>query len=441
MPRPAHGRRARLVATVVCLAALAGAIVSARARADRPAKYSRLQRLEQWTTALERHQPGEADAALNVFADWNAREFAELKITFYSALQLVRDPRTRTFVLPGNTPTARARQVFYARDEIRLLLDLAKRLRELGEKHLLHRGAMLHMDAVVLGTGSDSRDEKQRSEFFVFRFDDGQGLNNQEALGQWDVARFLLDNVRSDPKDFLSKPQEDDWVRRWYCTLVAFMLYQQHFNVNDAAGGLALFPDDPELLFLAATLHETLAMANVQEPLRRAEKTRLAVGVKTTGAELDEAENLLRRALKVAPSFAEARLHLGKVLGDRGQHKEALPALAQALSVIKNQDLLYYGQLFTGRSAAALGQRSEARAAFERAATLKPTAQSPLLAMSQLAYSGGDADEAAALLARVAALPSLETDDPWWFYSVTVGRFFKPSHEQIVESLRQEMPK
>jgi hypothetical protein len=63
------------------------------------------------------------------------------------------------------------------------------------------------------------------------------------------------------------------------------------------------------------------------------------------------------------------------------------------------------------------------------------------MALSQLAYSRGDASEAAALLARVAELPALETDDPRWFYATAAGRFFRLSHEGLVESLRREMPK
>jgi len=78
MPRPAAGRRARLLLAAVCLAA--ATIAALDAQTDTPQKYSRLQRLEQWTTAVERHEPGQADGTLNTFDDWSAREFTELKI-------------------------------------------------------------------------------------------------------------------------------------------------------------------------------------------------------------------------------------------------------------------------------------------------------------------------------------------------------------------------
>jgi hypothetical protein len=44
-----------------------------------------------------------------------------------------------------------------------------------------------------------------------------------------------------------------------------------HFNVADAERGLELFPDDPEMLFFEACLHETLASPAIQEPLRKSE--------------------------------------------------------------------------------------------------------------------------------------------------------------------------
>jgi tetratricopeptide (TPR) repeat protein len=300
---------------------------------------------------------------------------------------------------------------------------------------------MLHTDAVVLGTGTDTRGAARRSDHFLVRFDDGQALNNVDALGQWDTARFILEHVRPDLKDFRPRPAGDDWVRRWYRTLIAFQLAQQHFNVKDVARGLDLFPNDPEMLFLGGVLHETLAAPAVQEPFRKSDEMRRLVEVGMAGPEFNAAEGLLRKAVKASPDFVEARLHLGRVLAEQNQHDEALPELTRALSAIKNEDLQYFGHLFAGRSAAALRQFAAARRSFERAAALRPSAQSPLLAMSQLAYSRGDVGEAAAMLARVPQQASLERDDPWWIYSLTVGRFFTPSYEEIAGDLRKEMRK
>ena len=436
MPRPVLGRRARLTLGVVCLVTAAA---TASGQTATPQRYSRLDRLEQWTLALEGHVPGEADGALRTFGTWSGREFLEFNVTFSSALALVRDPKIRTFLRPAPRGTRPSVQVFYSRGELNRLIAVADRLRAIGENPMLRRGAMLMMDTVVLVAGSDSRGEARRSDFFVYRFDDGQGLDQSDALGQWQTARLLLEQIRPDPRDFQPNPAGDDWVRRWYRTLVAYMLSQQHFNVGEATRGLELFPDDPETLFLQGVLHETLASPPIQEPFRSSDDLRRSVRIGSAGSELDTAERLLERAVKRSPDFAEARLHLGRVLAEQAHHQEALPELRRALSLIKNMDLRYFGYLFVGRSEAALGRIAEARDAFERANELRPSAQSPLLALSQLAYSGGDVAAAAAWLARAAEQSTLEGDDPWWIYNFAAGRFFGPSHEEIARDLRTEM--
>jgi len=333
---------------------------------------------------------------------------------------------------------ARAERVL--QQALALDVERAPFLVKLGESHMLRRGAMLHLDAVVLGSGNDARKGSRRSDFFIYHMDDGQALGQQDALGQWDFARFLLEQIHPDPDDVRPRPSDDDWVRRWYRTLLAYQLSQMHFNVADAERGLELFPSDPEILFLEGVLHEALSSPAIQEPLRNSEQTRQSALVRSAGGELDLAEDLLRRAVKRDPTFVEARLHLGRVLVERNNHKAALPELTQVLSKIQDRILQYYGQMFLGRSAAGIGDMAGARAAFERASQLVPAAQSPPLALSQLAYARGDTDEATALLQRLAELPSLERDDPWWFYNTTAGRFFAPSHQEIAADLRKEMP-
>ena len=189
-------------------------------------------------------------------------------------------------------------------------------------------------------------------------------------------------------------------------------------------------------------IHETFASPAIQEALRGADfYLRKSVGVSPRKGELNAAEDLLRRGLKVSPMFVEARLHLGHVLAELDRPKDALPEISQALASLTNRTLLYYGHLFAGRSHAALDDPTAARAAFERAAAQQPAAQSPLLALSQLAYSRGSPAEAAALLALVTDLRAIDGDDPWWTYNTSVGRFFPGSRQDIVDTLRAEMPR
>ncbi len=438
MVRPASGRRAIAAALVVCLAAPAPAW--AGAQGDGSKNPSRLDRIERWAEAVERHQPGQADAALRALDSWATADLAELKITAYSLLQLIRDPSVRIFHRPvarGQRPS----QVFYSLQELRRLLAIAKRLAPLGDNHVLKRAAMLHTDA-ALGERGDATDGRRRTELFVFRFSDGQELGQVDSIGHWDMARFLLDQVQG-KYDLRPNPGKDDWVRRWYGTAISYMLARMQFSVGATNRALEIFRDDAEMLYLAGVMHETLASAAVQEAFRGADfYMRSSLGLSNRRGELNTAEDLLGRALKLNSGLVQARLHLGHVLAEQGEHKKALAELTQGIAAVKNPDLLYYGHLFSGRSAAALGQFAAARDAFEQAARLKPNAQSPLLALSQLAYSRGDTAEAAAMLARVAARPALDSDDPWWVYNASVGRFFfEPLRQNIVETLRAEMPK
>jgi len=403
--------------------------------------------MAQWAAAVRRHEPGERDAALSALDDWTARDLAELKVTLYSVLSLLRDSSTRVFYRPtppcplpcGSAGNGGRRpvQVFYGADELRQLLDVARTLQPFGDNLLVKRGAMLHTDRVVLAAGIDSTGQQRRSSYYVIRFSDGRELSTEDAIGHWDFAVFALDQVRRGPRDLRPNPATDEWVRRWYRTVFAYMLGAMQYNLPVAYRGIELFSNDPELTFLGGALHEALASPAIQELVRTVDMPRgTSTGVLPAKAELNAAADLLRHVLKLQPGLAEAHLRLGHVLAQMERHKDARPELSTALATLENRQLKYYGELFTGRSQAALGNPSAARTAFERAAQLAPAAQSPLLALSQLAYSSGNADEASTLLAKVMALPALDGDDPWWTYNTSAGRFFNPSYEDIVNTLK-----
>jgi hypothetical protein len=80
--------------------------------------------------------------------------------------------------------------------------------------------------------------------------------------------------------------------------------------------------------------------------------------------------------------------------------------------------LLYWALLFLGKQDEMLGNRDRARLSYERASALFPRAQSPRLALSQLARRTGDRRAAQRQLAALAGLPADEQqrEDPWWDY-------------------------
>ena len=76
------------------------------------------------------------------------------------------------------------------------------------------------------------------------------------------------------------------------------------------------------------------------------------------------------------------------------------------------------------------------RIAYEQASRLFPMAQSPLLALSQLARRYGDRNGALRAIERLFALPGEERDahdDPWWWYYVAQAR----DAEDLLEAMWQ----
>jgi tetratricopeptide (TPR) repeat protein len=115
----------------------------------------------------------------------------------------------------------------------------------------------------------------------------------------------------------------------------------------------------------------------------------------------------------------------GRVLGGLAKHADAASELRRAAGELTDPQQLYYAELFLGAEEAALGNREAARAAYDRAARLFPQAQSPLLALSEIARRSGDRNGALRAADRLFALqdePATERDDPWWMYYVAQAR-------------------
>ena len=86
-----------------------------------------------------------------------------------------------------------------------------------------------------------------------------------------------------------------------------------------------------------------------------------------------------------------------------------------------------------GRALEMLSRHTEAKEQYELAATLYPTAQSPLLALSMLAGSDDDLEGAIFDVQLVFELPlgNIREDDPWWIYNL--------SHVRDADTLMEEM--
>jgi tetratricopeptide (TPR) repeat protein len=118
-------------------------------------------------------------------------------------------------------------------------------------------------------------------------------------------------------------------------------------------------------------------------------------------------------------------MRYGRVLGGLGKHAAAVVELRRAAAELTEPELSYHAHQFLGAEEEALGNREAAQAAYERAAALFPHAQSPLLALSQLARRFGDRNGALRAADRLFALqddPDNERDDPWWTYYLVQAR-------------------
>jgi tetratricopeptide (TPR) repeat protein len=180
---------------------------------------------------------------------------------------------------------------------------------------------------------------------------------------------------------------------------------------------VSLFPGDADLLLQAGALHEFLASPSVQDPLGLKHDPGLrSARFGSEQSYLVAAQDFERRAIERNPALGEARVRLGHVLGQLGDHQRALDELKAALAGPTDPRLRYYGWLFTGQELEALGRRDAAREAYRQALSLFPEAQSGAVALAHLERRRGDNAAAVAAVQRVFSTADREAYDPWIDY-------------------------
>lgn len=337
----------------------------------------------------------------------------------------MRDPKLATFTIRngGARPTA----IRYTNSQLERLRSLAATARSLGDDNIvLRRGALLHTDTAIANPSRLEPLEAPSAGPSRIRINisDGRSTDIGNVAAHWELARMLLDFVKP-PESARPAPARDPMVRQWYRATVAWMEQHEDHEIDHVDRAHELFPDDPDMLFLTACMHETFASSHIQSAVRSAVvPSGFSFGLGSDRAELRKAEALFRRAIAARPRFAEARLRLGRTLTLLGQPAAASTELREAIDSTNDPLLQYYGHLFLGAAEEALSRFDEARAAYERAAALYPASQSPLLALSELARRRGDRGAALRAMELVFALPAAEPEraDPWWTYHVAQGR-------------------
>lgn len=333
-------------------------------------------RFEQWLEAIDAHQPGDPGKAAVEVSTWTGRELEVV----------VADAKRHARALAKADP-ARA-------------------------NHILLRGAALHADiARLIPEDTVRRSANQKSAYIVR---DGRWLGVRYLSIHWQLGRALLDSVTPEPA-------AHPGVLAWYLETSDDLRRLRQFAaaVDHHARARQIFPSDPAILFASGVLHERFASTALQSAAESVtESNRETPAMSSARQELTRAERFFRDTLVLRPDHVEAGVRHGRVLDDLGRHEEASRELRRAIEDGATGRFLYLAQLFLGRAEEARGNHQAARAAFERAAALYPDAQSPRLALSQIARHAGDRAAAQHELRAIAKLPDDERrrEDPWWFY-------------------------
>jgi tetratricopeptide (TPR) repeat protein len=333
-------------------------------------------RFEQWLKAIEAHVPGDPGFVAVEVSGWTGPELDAV----------VADAKRHARVLAKTDPE-RANEI-------------------------LLRGAALHSDiARLIPEDTVRRSAKQRTTYIVR---DGRWIGVRYITIHWQLGRSLLDSVTPEPA-------AHPGVHAWYLETSEDMAALRQFAaaIDHHVRARQLFPTDPAILFASGVLHERFASAGLQAAaVSVSESNRESAAINSVRGELTRAERFFRDTLALRPDHVLARIRHGRVLDDLGRHDEAAGELRRAIADGASEALLYLAQLFLGRAEDARGNLHAARAAFERASALYPDAQSPRLALSQIARRVGDRAAAQQQLQAIAKLPDDERrrKDPWWLY-------------------------
>jgi tetratricopeptide (TPR) repeat protein len=333
-------------------------------------------RFQQWLTAIDVHHAGDRGRTALDVSTWTGPELEAV----------VADAKRHARTLAKTDPQ-KANQI-------------------------LLRGAAMHAGiARMVPEDNVRRSASQKTAYIV---SDGRWMGMRYISMHWQFGRSLLDSVTPEPA-------AEPGVRAWYLETSADLQQLRQFAaaLEHYTRARQIFPADPEILFVSGTLHERFGSTALQAAaVSVAESNRTTAAVSSARAELVRAERFYRDSLMHRPDHVEARLRHGRVLDTLGRSAEACDELRRAIAGGASGHLLYLAELFLGRAEETRGNDEAARAAYARASALFPNAQSPLLALSQIARRAGNRAAAQRELQALAALSpdSRRREDPWWLY-------------------------
>lgn len=360
-------------------------------------------RLEEYLQAAVAHEPGRADEHLRLVARLGYLQIDRLVSDLQALRQAWSSSQTRK-----DEPWGQEVALLKAGNWQGNVEDAGGLLRvDSAEEQvadttwIVKQCAVLHTDVLVVGREESS----------------GPDVWSESYAGSLHLrtARKLVDTVWREGTD-------PEFVRSWYLSIASYLnatheVLTQPVFLDEAR---AILPDEPELLMAAGAVHELLASGRAE-----------AVGMPANRRELSPRErlllarNALSEALRLAPDLAEARIRLGRVLGELGRRKEARQTLSEVDPGLVGWRLGFVCHLLRGQQDEALGDDAAAAASYLAALDLAPAARSALLALSCLSRRAGRQAEALDCLDRMlAGTGNLAGEsDPWEdYYTASLGR-------------------
>jgi tetratricopeptide (TPR) repeat protein len=385
------------VLLAIVLFILRGGMLVADQSANVPRAMREL-RVKQWIELVSAHEPGRLDDALRRLQGWTDAQLLELSAALPDAL-------SPSGQLPART--------------------------SLDRRRLIHRGAAMHAAAAMLARLGDAPvDAPRRSPLALSAVlvDDGQQAGFGANSSHWGIGRLLIDLLDSEQL-------RDPFVLLWYRAAAEFMIAGADYAATQGHLVCArhVLPDEAHIWIASGVVRAHYAAPGVQNALAGVKVPfGFVVLVNDQQRELADAERFLRRAVELDPTAVEAQVRYGWVLVQQRRFDLAFDVLRVGRTAASEPVLQYYASLFLGVAEAALGRNEGAVESFEQAARLFPSAQAPLLALSELAMRRGDRAAASAALDRLLALPS-DRDDPWWTFDVEYGRHWQATWSRALE--------
>lgn len=380
--------------------------------------------LQRWAAGIDAHVPGELDEA--------ATAHAKLKPSERALLVSVAAPFA--FYLRQINEIAEPPKVKLSPAEKTLVTALANKIIANGTAaQWLHRAVMFETDVAILApelTAEAMRDARGPDLAEAIRADDGEAGARSLLNWHWKLARDLVDQ---------RDPQTPDAFPAAWCHAVA--LYQLDHMLLAELGphlqfALTMFRGDARIHFDMACYTDAMSSARVQSVMIGERPRDFRPNIPSEESADAQSAAQFSRAMEFDFTFAEPRVRLARLMEKSGKPNDALTLLALASPMEKTPELEYMSHLIAARANGALGQFEDGRLHLKAALQLFPTAQSPLVALSQLALEAGDMDGAVEAASQLRLRPNRgDRDDPWWFY-------FQASwlgHGKLLDELRKQV--